>query len=379
MKTINRILYAAIVSGLAPFAVHAQSAKPINVVTTAVPFLRINPDARGGGMGEVGIATDPDANSAFWNLAKTPFNTKKSGLGLTYSPWLKKLGLNDVYLATLSGFTKIDDNQAISASLRYFSMGDINFTDNMGNEFGSFKPREFSFDAGYSRKLSDKMGLALALRYISSNLAGGKSVGGVTYKTGTAVSGDLSFYYNGKNNEGAGWNFGATLTNLGSKVGYTTDATQKDFIPANLGLGAAYTKVFDQENKITFGVDINKLLVPTPPQIGDSAGLVQYRSKGIVSSWMTSFGDAPGGFGEELREFQVSGGLEYVYNKQFAARMGYFHEDKTKGARQYLTFGAGLMYNMFGINFSYIVPSGSGVNQNPLSNTLRFSLIMDID
>jgi len=379
MKTINRLLFAATMLGIAPIAADAQSTRPINVVTTAVPFLRINPDARGGGMGETGIATDPDANSAFWNLAKTPFNTSKSGIGLTYSPWLKKLGLNDVYLATLSGYTKLDDNQAITASLRYFSMGDINFTDNMGNEFGAFKPREFSVDAGYSRKLSDKLGMAMALRYISSNLAGGKSVGGVTYKTGSTVAGDLSLFYNGKNSEGQGWSFGATLTNLGGKIGYTTDASQKDFIPANLGLGAVYTKSFDEENKLSFAVDINKLLVPTPPAMGDSAGLVKYRSKGVTSSWLTSFGDAPGGFSEELREYQISGGLEYVYDKQFAARIGYFHEDKTKGARQYFTFGAGLMYNVFGINFSYIAPAGSGVDQNPLSNTMRFSLLLNLE
>ncbi len=379
MKAIRQLLFAAVVSSVAPFVADAQSVKPINVVTTAVPFLRINPDARGGGMGETGIATDPDANSSFWNLAKTPFSETKSGVGLTYSPWLKKLGLNDVFLTTATGYTKLDDNQALSASLRYFSLGDINFTDNMGNQFGSFKPREFSFDAGYSRKLSDKIGLAIALRYINSNLAGGKNIGGVTYKTGTAVSGDLSFFYTGKNNEGQGWNFGAALTNIGAKIGYTTDATQKDFIPANLGIGAAYTKVFDEENKLTFSADINKLLVPTPPDSGDSAGLANYHSKGVVSSWFTSFGDAPGGFGEELREFQVSTGMEYVYNKQFAARIGYFHEDKTKGARQYFTFGAGLMYEMLGINFSYIVPTGSGVNQNPLSNTLRFSLILNIE
>ncbi|MCG7857556.1 type IX secretion system outer membrane channel protein PorV [Flavihumibacter sp.] len=352
--------------------------EPINVVTTAVPFLRISPDARAGGMGETGIATNADVNSPFWNLAKTPFNTSDMQVSLTYTPWLKRLGLNDVYMASLSAYRKIDDLQAVSTSMRYFNLGNIQFTDNLGNEFGSFRPREFGIDLGYSRKLSDQIGMGIALRYIYSNLAGGQNVNGTTYKAGNAVAGDLSFYYNGQDEAGSGWSAGATLTNLGSKIGYTTDATQKDFIPANLGLGGAYTKVFDESNKMTFALDLNKLMVPTPPSVGDSAGLVDYRQKSVVSSWFSSFGDAPGGGGEELREFTVSTGIEYWYQEQFALRAGYFYEDKTKGNRKYFTVGAGIRYNVFGLNLSYIVPSGSGVNQNPLSNTLRFSLIFDL-
>lgn len=348
------------------------------MVTSAVPFLRINADARSGGMGETGIATAPDANSSFKNLAKTPFNRGNSGIGLTYSPWLKKLGVDQMYLATLSAFTKLDDNQAISGSLRYFRLGDIEFTDNMGNKFGSYQPKEFSVDAGYSRKLSQQMSIAIALRYINSNLAGGASTQGVTYKAGSAVAGDISLFYKGTDETGAGWNFGAAITNLGSKIGYTTDATQKDFIPANLGIGAAYTKVFDEDNKITFALDIDKLMVPTPPAMGDSMGLINYRSKPVVESWLSSFGDAPGGFSEEMREFQFGGGLEYSYQDQFSARAGYFHEDKTKGSRQYFTLGVGLNYEMLGVNFAYIVPTGTGVNQNPLSNTMRFSLVVGL-
>ncbi len=374
-KSFKLTALLLLISGFA--ALKAQD--KINVVTTAVPFLRISPDARAGGMGEVGIATSPDANSPFWNLAKTSFNESKSAIGLTYTPWLRRLQLNDVYLATLAGYYKLSDDEAIAASMRYFSLGNIQFTDNLGNDFGSFRPREFSFDAGYTRKLSEKIGLGVALRYIHSNLAGGQVVNGTTYKAGNAVAGDLSFFYNGLNKGGEGWNFGVTLTNLGSKIGYTNDAKQKDFIPANLGLGAAHTWVFDESNKMTFGIDIHKLLVPTPPEVGDSAGLVNYRNKSVVSSWFSSFGDAPGGFGEELREFQVSGGLEYTYQDQFSLRGGYFYEDKTKGNRKYFTLGAGVKYNVFGLNVSYIIPSGSGINQNPLSNTLRFSLIFDLD
>ncbi len=354
----------------------AQS-DPINVVTTAVPFLRISPDARSGGMGDVGIATAPDANSGFWNLGKTPFNTAPAGVAATYTPWLKELQLNDVYLATLAGYYKIDEEQAITASLRYFSLGNIQFTDNLGNDLNTFRPREFSFDAGYSRKLSPQNGVGIALRYINSNLANG-TVNGIAYKAGTAVAADLHFFHNGIKENGEGFNWGATLSNLGSKISYTSDATQKDFIPANLGLGGGYTKVFDETSKLTFGLDIHKLLVPTPPAIGDSAGLVDYKNKGVVSSWFSSFGDAPGGFSEELKEFQISLGAEYWYNNQFAFRTGYFYENPSKGNRKYFTVGAGLKYNMFGLNFSYLLPSGNGVNRNPLSNTLRFSLLFDL-
>ncbi len=350
----------------------------INVVTSAVPFLRISPDARSGGMGDVGIATAPDANSAFWNLAKTPFNTTKGGVALTYTPWLKDLGLNDVYLASLAGFYKIDDNQAVSSSLRYFSLGNIQFTDNLGNDLSSFRPREFAIDLGYSRKLSENLALGVALRYINSNLASG-TINGVSYKPGSAVAADLSLFHTGIKEDGSGLNYGITLSNLGSKISYTNDANQRDFIPANIGLGVAYTKALDETSKITFGLDVHKLLVPTPPALGDSAGLVDYRNKGVVSSWFSSFGDAPEGFSEEVKEIQASLGAEFWYQNQFALRAGYFYENPSKGNRKYFTLGAGLKYNTFGLNFSYLLPSGNGVNRNPLSNTLRFSLVFDID
>lgn len=362
--------------------VNAQS-NVINVVTSAVPFLRISPDARSGGMGDIGVATNPDASSGFWNLAKTPFNTTDAGVCLTYTPWLKDLGLNDVNLITLGGFKKLDELQAVTASLRYFNLGNIQFTDYSGTELGSFRPREFSIDAGYSRKLSDKAGIGIALRFINSKLASG-DYNGTTYKPGNSVAGDLSFFHTGQKENGAGLNYGITLTNLGTKISYTNDASQKDYIPANLGLGVAYTKVVDEANKITFGLDVHKLMVPTPPiatndDAVDQANLTKYRNEGVVSSWFKSFGDAPGGFGEELKEFQISAGAEYMYNNQFAFRTGYFYENPTKGNRKYFTLGAGLKYNNFGLNFSYLLPSGSGTNRNPLSNTLRFSLVFDFD
>jgi hypothetical protein len=381
MKKVILKLTALIMLIGTTLSINAQStANPINVVTTAVPFLRISPDARSGGMGDVGIATIPDANSIFWNLSKIPFAQSKSAIALTYTPWLKGLDLNDVYLVSAAGYHQIDDQQAISASLRYFSLGNIQFTDNLGNDLQTYRPREFAVDAGYSRKLSEKLGIGIALRYINSNLASGQSASGSTYKTGTSVAGDLSVFNDGS--EGgtvSGLNWGVAITNLGSKIGYTNDATEKDFIPANLGLGVAWVNVFDETNKITFGLDVNKLLVPTPPAIGDSAGLANYHSKGVVSSWFSSFGDAPGGFSEELKEFQISVGAEYMYMNQFAFRAGYFYENPTKGDRKYFTVGAGLNYNMFGLNFSYLIPSGNGINRNPLSNTLRFSLVFNLD
>jgi len=356
----------------------------INVVTTAVPFLRISPDARAGGMGDLGMATSADANAGFYNLAKTPFAKNKTSFGLTYTPWLKDLGLNDVYLLSLGGYYKLSDNEALSAGIRYFSLGNIAFTDLSGNDFGEGRPREFGIDVGYSRKLSDKIGLGIALRYIYSNLAAGQVIGSTTYKAGNAIAGDISFYYTGIKENGSGWNFGAALTNLGTKIGYTNDATQKDYIPADLGGGFTYTAAVDEINKITFGIDAHKLLVPTPPSFTgdpatDSSAIADYRSKSVVSSWFSSFSDAPGGFGEELREFTLSFGTEYSYNDQFFARAGYFYEDKTKGNRKYFTLGIGIKYNVFGINFSYLVPSGQGVNRNPLSNTLRFGLIFDLN
>ena len=287
----------------------AQQTQSINVVTTAVPMLRISPDARAGGMGDLGIATSADANASFWNQAKIPFATQRSAIALTYTPWLKDLGLNDVFIGTVAGYHQIDELQAISGSLRYFNLGSIQFTDFAGNDLQKFNPREFAFDAGYSRKLSDKLGVGIALRFIYSNLANGNT-NGVTYKPGTAVAGDISFFYNGLNEEGTGITAGAVMSNLGSKIAYTNDARGKDYIPANLGIGAVYTKAVDETSKISFGIDINKLLVPTPPTDTSTAARDAYRNKSVVGSWFSSFGDAPGGSNEELKEFQTATGLE---------------------------------------------------------------------
>ena len=351
-------------------AVNAQ--EKLKVVTSAVPFLRISPDARAGGMGDLGVATSPDASAGFWNIGKVSFNESKGGIAATYTPWLKNL-VNDVYLASLSGYYKWDELQAINVGLRYFSLGNIQFTDQNGNINGNGKPREFGIDVGYSRKLTDKFGLGVALRYINSDLASGAVSGGNTYKVGSSVAGDIGVYYNGKDEAGNGFTFGGTLTNLGAKISYTDNADQKDFIPANFGLGFTWNKSFDEQNKITLGADFNKLLVPTfTGDPSDPAALEAYRKKGVPGSWASSFSDFPG-------QANVSLGAEYWYNNQFAFRAGYFFEDKSRGNRRYFTAGLGLKYNIFGLNFSYLAPSGSGVTQNPLSNTLRFSVLFDLD
>lgn len=351
----------------------------INIISTAVPFLRISPDARAGGMGDLGLATSPDANAPFWNLAKVPFAKKKSAVTVNYTPWLKDLGLNDVFLASLAAYYKLDDQAAISTSLRYFSLGNIQLTDYSGNILNTVKPSEFSIDLGYSRILNEKMSIGVALRYINSRLVVGDVGTGVVYKAGNAVAGDVSLFYHGVNAEGVGLNWGVVLSNLGSKIGYTNDSRNKDYLPANIGLGVSYSTAINESNKITFGLDINKLLVPSVPSATgnfstDSAKLAEYRSTSVVSSWMKSFGDGS----NQLNSLQASIGAEYSYNEQFLFRAGYFYENKNQGNRKFFSLGAGFNLDNLSINFSYLVPSGSGITRNPLSNTLRFGLIFNL-
>ncbi|MEY4114043.1 MAG: hypothetical protein RLZ76_736 [Bacteroidota bacterium] len=374
MRNVLKVFFGGLLLTLSQ---DIQAQNTINVVTSAVPFLRISPDARAGGMGDLGVATMPDANAQFYNLAKYPFAKNSSGIGLTYTPWLKDLGLNDVFLASLAGYKKIDETQSISGSLRYFNLGNIEFTDNFGNSLGTGRPRELGLDFGYSRKLSDNLSLGVGLRYINSALANAQ-IGGVAYKPGNAVAGDLGIYYVSNPEDLTGLSLGLAMTNMGSKISYTGDAAQRDFIPANMTLGAMYTIISNEVNRISLGMDIHKLMVPTPPLLGDSAAMIDYRSKSVVGSWFSSFGDAPGGFSEEFKEFAFSLGGEFIYNEQFAVRAGYFYENKNKGNRQYFSMGAGFRYNNLDINLSYLIPSGTGVNRNPLSNTIRFSLLFNL-
>ncbi|MHA4807305.1 type IX secretion system outer membrane channel protein PorV [Flavitalea flava] len=338
-----------------------QTTSPINVVTTAVPFLRISPDARAGGMGETGIASSPDAASIFYNLAKTPFADRKNAVGITYTPWMRDVA-DGVYLLTAAGYHQFGKGQAVSASLRYFNIGDLPIMDYNGNHLSTASPREWAFDLGYARKLSEKLSLALTLRYIYSNLASG-NMSGTNYKAGSAVASDISLFYHGVDQRGEGWTFGAALSNLGSRISYTDATDKKDFIPASLGIGAGYSVVLNEENKLSLTADIRKLMVPSAP--GDSAGIAAYYKKGVVQSWSDSFKD---------NTYQYSVGGEYAYNHLLFIRAGYFFEDQVQGERKGFTCGFGLTYNLMGFNFSYLAPSGSGTGRNPLSNTVRMGL-----
>jgi len=363
-----------------------------NAILSAMPFLRIVPDARAGAMGDAGIATSADPNAMHFNSSKLAFAEENSSFAATYTPWLRNLGLQDVYLTYLTGYKRVDDLATLGFGLRFFSLGEISFTDPEGNPQGEGKPRELEFAVSYNRKLSDNLAMGLSAKYIYSNLASGQQVGTLIVNSANAFAADISLTYNKKGNlaaAGSETTFGLAITNLGSKVSYT-GGNNKDFLPANLGLGTAVLLNFDDYNSITFALDINKLLIPTPvsPTIWvdgqieqnpdydpDSDQVADYRATSSFGALISSFGDAQGGFSEELTEYNLSFGAEYWYSKQFAVRAGYYYENQNKGDRQFLTVGIGLKYNVFNIDLSYLVPTNN--RRNPLDNTLRFGLIFD--
>lgn len=360
-----------------------------NTIITSVPFLRITPDARSGAMGDAGIAISPDANSIHYNASKLAFADKNLSLSATYTPWLQALGLNDVYMAYLAGYKQIDKMQTIGFGMRYFSLGQINFTNDSGDDNGTGNPNEFEISAAYARKLSDNFSVSIGGKFIYSNLAAGQSVDNIEINPGKAGAVDFGLTWN-KNINFSGnetdLTLGLAITNLGTKISYTNSAN-KDFIPTNLGIGAAWEFQFDEYNSFMVTTDINKLLVPTPcisstdpdapdcDQDGDD--IPDYKQTSVVGGVLSSFGDAQGGIAEEARELMYSVGVEYWYDKQFAVRAGFYSEHRTKGNRKFFTVGLGLKYNVFGLNFSYLVPTTS--QRNPLDNTLRFSLIFDFE
>jgi hypothetical protein len=354
----------------------------INTVLTAVPFLRIVADARSAAMGDVGIGLSPDPNAMHFNPSKLAFAEQKMAVSATYTPWLRSLGLNDVYLAYLSGYYKIDDDQALGFGLRYFSLGEIPFTDVNGEPLITGRPNEFEVTGAYARKLADRFSASLSAKFIFSNLAAGQIVNGEVIEPGIAGAADISVTYNGPV-EMSGMNsdlmVGLAITNIGSKINYTK-AVAKDFLPANIGLGAAWNIDVNDFNRITIAADVNKLLVPTPCQgneceVNPVTGVPVWKEQSSIRAALSSFGDAPEGLREELRELNYSIGAEYWYDKQFAVRLGYYAEHFQKGGRKFLTAGLGLKYNVFGLNFSYLVPTTN--QRNPLDNTLRFSLLFD--
>jgi hypothetical protein len=370
---------------------NSSLSKKLNTITTAVPFLLIGPDARAGGMGDGGVSTSADANSMHWNPAKYGFIDKDFGFSVSYSPWLRKL-VNDINLAYLGMYKRINNRQVVAMSLRYFSLGNITFTDNNGVNIGSFKPNEFSIDAAYAYKFTNTLSGAVSMRYIYSNLTGGIYVGGAKSKSGQSVAADISIYYEKPfqvSKMNTVFAFGLNISNIGSKISYTENLA-KDFIPTNLRIGPSYTMNLDKSNSLTLMIDLNKLLIPTAPSYllahngldsTDASGTkIIDKGKnpdvGIVRGMLQSFYDAPGGAVEELKEINYSFGIEYWYAKQFSIRAGYFNESKTKGNRKYITVGAGLRYSVFGLDFAYLIPV---TTHNPLENTLRFSLLFNFD
>ncbi len=399
------------------FANGQEVGKGLNTITTAVPFMLIAPDSRGGAMGDAGVAVSPDANSIHYNPAKLAFakdfTNNDFEISIGYSPWLSQL-VPDIDLAFLSGYKQIDKDQTIGASLRYFSLGSITFTNETGGVIRDYKPNEFAISTSYSRKLSEYFSVGIVGKYIYSNLTGGTQAAGQETKAAHAGAADVSFFYTNNDLSVGGKNAiisaGANVSNIGNKMSYTNATIDRDFLPANLGLGTALTIDFDEFNQFTIALDANKLLVPTPPIYAtDSLGRPVYNAStqtyaldagkqpnvGVAAGIFQSFTDAPGflipdengeiardaegnaiikdgsRFREEMREINLSLGMEYWYSQQFAVRAGMFYEHPTKGNRQFVTLGAGLKYSVFGLDLSYLVAL---TQRHPLANTLRFTL-----
>jgi hypothetical protein len=347
-----------------------------NSIPTAVPFLNISPDSRAGAMGDAGVATSPDVNANFWNPSKLAFLETTDAASISYSPWLRHL-VPDVSLSYLSYAHKVDDRNTIGASLRYFNLGSIQLVDASQNNQGTYRPSEYSLDFSFARKFGDNFSLGLTGRYIHSDLSNESFATGAAQqnKAGNAFAADISLYSHKPLQEfgnDAVFSFGTNISNIGTKISYATDGPTY-FLPTNLKIGAANTIDLDEYNQITLTLDLNKLLVPTPP-IRDANGNITAGSNDNISvpaGIFSSFTDAPGGGKQELQEITYSTGFEYLYNKQFAIRGGYFYENPNQGNRQYVTVGVGLKYDSYSFDFSYLAASQQN---SPLANTLRFTL-----
>lgn len=380
----------------------------LNTITTALPFMAITPDSRAGGMGDAGTALSPSSTSVYWNTSMISFSKEKSELSLSYTPWLRQL-TNDIHLSYLSFYYKVSRLHSVGGALRFFSLGEITFTDASGNVIRDDKPSEFEITGAYAFRLSDKFSIGLNGKFAYSNLTGGLTVGGVNTKAGIVGGTDLSFtYFNEDAKIGktkGSYTLATTINNIGNKVAYS-QLSQRDFIPMNLKIGNAVKAEFDKYNTVTFALDLQKLLVPTPAYydiIDGTYTMISGKSSdvGVISGMLQSFYDAPGApimnedgqyiqnadgsfevkkgskFIEELTEINIAGGVEWWYNDVLAIRGGLFYENRNKGNRQYINLGASFKYNMFGIDFSYLA-SISG-RQSPLANTLRFTLRLNLD
>ncbi len=394
MKDYITYIFSALVVLFAPKFTEAQTTPPnivgqnddYRVITTAVPFLSITPDARAAGMGDAGVATQADANSVHWNPAKLVFIDHNIGFALSYSPWLSRI-INDMSLSYLSGYYKISQEQAVAVSMRYFDLGEIFFTNQSNIQQGRFNPRELAIDATYSRKLTENLSVGITARYVHSNLTGNFSASTIEARPGNTAAADVSVYYQKqfKNNILA---LGANISNIGAKLSYSNESN-KDFIPINLRLGGSYKLYLDPYNSFTFALDFNKLMVPTPPVYArdDNGAIIvdpetnkpvilrgKDPNRPLLSGMFGSFADAPDGFPEEMQEIMIALGTEYWYNNTFSGRIGYFYESANKGNRKYFTFGVGFRYNVFGIDFAYLVPQKQ---DHPLAETLRFTLLFN--
>ncbi len=353
-----------------------------NYISTGMPILLIAPDAISSGMGDVGAATLPDAYSAHWNNAKFAFIEGDMGVSTTFTPWLRNLKVGDMNLLYLGGYYRIGRRGTAAASLTYFSLGDIEMTDIMGEKVTDLHPNEFAFDVTYALMLTDNLSLGATGRFMRSDLTNGQTIndgsGNSETHAANSLAADIGLYYQKSVTKTEDIALGAFISNLGAKLRYSEDNNNQEFLPANLRIGGRYTNRIDDYNKISVMVDVNKLLVPTPRWRSDSTqNLTTYNNIGVIAGALQSFGDAPGGMGEELQEMQLSAGAEYWYAETFAVRAGYFFEHKNKGGRQYATVGFGLRYTVFTFDFSYLVPTAK-LSTNPLSNTIRITLSMDL-
>ena len=387
MNTISKTAIILLVCFFLPFVANAQDMKnEFNPITTGVVSLGIVPDARGASMGDLGAATDPDANSQYWNPSKYAFAYSKAGVSISYTPWLRKL-VNDIYLANLAGYWKLgqEDNQAVSASLRYFSLGEVSMTNDEGASINSINPFEMAFDLGYSRKLSESFSMGVALRYIYSDLAFDESSSSDDTKGASAFTADISGYYTtypivGRNE--CQWSLGFNISNIGSKMSYN-GGNEPAFLPTNLRLGTMFMFPLADYHSLALSVDVNKLLVPAKPRLTDFEDQIAYedalqdwKDMSPIAGVFNSFTDAPGGAKEELREINYSIGAEYNYNQQFFLRGGYYHESTYKGNRQYFGLGAGFALNIVRLDAAYMIATAQS---SPLDQTLRFSLTFDMD
>ena len=384
MKKLSILIAMALLCGslAAQTSWTGQNSNSQNYISTGMPIITIAPDAVSSGMGDVGVASTPDAYSAHWNAAKFAFIDGNMGFSTTFTPWLRNLKVGDMNLLYLGGYYRINPRSVAAASLTYFSLGDIDMTDIEGNKITTLNPNEMAFDLTYALMITDNLSIGASGRYMRSDLTNGQTINDGSGHTEThpaqSIAADLGLYYQNAVSKNEELALGAFISNLGAKLSYSDDNNNREFLPANLRIGARYTNTIDDYNKINVLLDFNKLLVPTPRFRSDSTQtLTDYNNIGVMAGALQSFTDAPGGLTEELQEVQISAGAEYWYAETFAVRAGYFFEHENKGGRQYATVGFGLRYSMFSFDFSYLIPTTT-ISTNPLSNTIRIQLSVDI-